>query len=334
MSYRAGNNNNGLTRKQIFANADQIWNGMLFEQWDAIHNKLRLIQAQGLECAPVCAELVPRQFPVILKPIISLAGTRQKYRVCMNSQDYQKLVTESGYVGWFWMPYLDSEDSQQRCIELLIHNGRPVFGYSLDYHSNPDVPGALTHISLNTSYRPMVSNIPGWSNILAPALKDYTGPMSLYYIGSYIISASARWTIWSEYVWQSPDASVSPENNLSAILDQIIRVLGVYTSNPDQDASGACHDLLRQGLGPRVISLVPLYLKSSADQVLARRHWTIISRKLDCALNWISKSGGADEYMPFAGVVVVNSVEQLKKVNKYKQISQLAAPEQHIPVVY
>ena len=326
--------NNGLTRKKLFQTPAEIWHGIPYGQWDAIHNKLRMIQAQGLECAPVCQGLVPRQFPVILKPIISLATTQQKYRVCMNALDYEKLVAGSEYAGWFWMPYLDVED-HQRCIELLVHNGRPVFGYALDYHSNTDIPGALTHISLNTSFRPIAnSNIPGWSDILAPALKGYTGPLSLYYIGSYIISASARWTIWSEYVWRPIDASVAAENNLSTILDQIIRVLGIYTSNPDQDSSSVCHDLLRQGLGTRVVGLVPLYLKSAANQELAKRHWQVISRKLGCSLNWMTHPGGDGEFMPFAGVVVTNSVEQLKKVNKYKQISQLAAPEQQIPVVY
>jgi len=326
-----------ISRAKLFASAKEIWHSVPFTLWDAIHNKLRLIQAQGLECAPVCQGLVPQKFPVILKPIISLAATRQKYRVCMNSLDYERLVVGSEYAGWFWMPYLDVED-QQRCIELLVHNGRPVFGYSLDYHSNTDIPGALTHISLNTIFRPTVSNIPGWSDILAPVLKNYTGPLSLYYIGSYIISASARWTIWSEYIWQSPDtnvsAGISSENNLSTILDQIIRVLGIYTSNPDQDSSSVCHDLLRQGLGTRVVGLVPLYLKSAGVQELAKRHWQVISRKLGCSLNWMTQSGGDDEFMPFVGVVVTNSVEQLKKVNKYKQISQLAAPEQQIPVVY
>jgi hypothetical protein len=243
----------------------------------------------------------------------------------MNSLDYEKLVAGSEYTGWFWMPYLDVED-QQRCIELLIHNGRPVFGYSLDYHSNPDFPGALTHISLNTSFRPVASNIPGWPDILAPALKDYTGPLSLYYIGSYIISASARWTIWSEYVWQSP--------NLAPVLDQICKLLNTYKQTADQDTVGVCLDLLHQGIGIRVISLVPLYLKSAADQELAKRHWQAISRKLDSDLNWMTQPGSNVEFMPFAGVVVTNSAEQLKKVNKYKQISQLAAPEQQIPVVY
>ena len=326
-----------INRAKLFQTPSEIWHGMPYEQWDTIHNKLRLIQAQGLECAPVCQGLVPLKFPVILKPIISLAATRQKYRVCMNSLDYERLVAGSEYAGWFWMPYLDVED-QQRCIELLVHNGRPVFGYSLDYHSNPDIPGGLTHISLNTSFRPTVSNIPGWTNILAPTLKGYTGALSLYYIGSYIISANARWTIWSEYIWQSPNtnvsADVSAENNLSTILDQIIRVLGVYTANLEQNASGVCHDLLRQSLGTRVVGLVPLYLKSAAVQELAKRHWQVISRKLGCSLNWITQHGGEGEFMPFAGVVVANSVDNLKKVNKYKQISQLAAPEQQIPVVY
>ena len=358
-----------INRAKLFQTPSEIWHGMPYEQWDTIHNKLRLIQAQGLECAPVCQGLVPLKFPVILKPIISLAATRQKYRVpftlnskptpggrefsekavapdwaknpvltvCMNSLDYERLVAGSEYAGWFWMPYLDVED-QQRCIELLVHNGRPVFGYSLDYHSNTDIPGALTHISLNTSFRPTVSNIPGWTNILAPTLKGYTGALSLYYIGSYIISANARWTIWSEYIWQSPNtnvsADVSAENNLSTILDQIIRVLGVYTANLEQNASGVCHDLLRQSLGTRVVGLVPLYLKSAGVQELAKRHWQVISRKLGCSLNWITQHGGEGEFMPFAGVLVVNSVDNLKKVNKYKQISQLAAPEQQIPVVY
>ena len=326
-----------INRAKLFQTPSEIWHGMPYEQWDTIHNKLRLIQAQGLECAPVCQGLVPLKFPVILKPIISLAATRQKYRVCMNSLDYERLVAGSEYAGWFWMPYLDVED-QQRCIELLVHNGRPVFGYSLDYHSNTDIPGALTHISLNTSFRPTVSNIPGWSNILAPTLKGYTGALSLYYIGSYIISASARWTIWSEYIWQSPNTNVSTdvsaENNLSTILDQIIRVLGVYTANLEQNASGVCHDLLRQSLGPRVVGLVPLYLKSAGVQELAKRHWQVISRKLGCSLNWMTQHSGEGEFMPFAGVVVANSVDNLKKVNKYKQISQLAAPEQQIPVVY
>lgn len=322
-----------ISRQKLFQTPAEIWHSMTYQQWDAIYNKLRLVQIQGLESAPVGQTLIPTRYPIILKPIISTAATQQKYRMCMNALDYEKLVAGSEYTGWFWMPYLDVED-HQRCIELLIHNGRPVFGYSLDYHSNTDIPGALTHISLNTSFRPTVSNIPGWSDILAPALKGYTGPLSLYYIGSYIISASARWTIWSEYIWQSPDASVSAENNLSTILDQIIRVLGVYTANLEQDASGVCHDLLRQGLGTRVVGLVPLYLKSASVQELAKRHWQVICRKLGCALNWMTQYGGEGEFMPFAGVVVANSVDNLKKVNKYKQISQLAAPEQQIPVVY
>ena len=314
-----------ISRAKLFQTPAEIWHGMPYGQWDAIHNKLRMIQAQGLECAPVCQGLVPRQFPVILKPIISLATTQQKYRVCMNALDYEKLVAGSEYTGWFWMPYLDVED-HQRCIELLIHNGRPVFGYSLDYHSNTDIPGALTHISLNTSFRPTVSNIPGWSDILAPALKGYTGPLSLYYIGSYIISASARWTIWSEYIWQSP--------NLAPVLDQICKLLNTYKQTADQDTMGVCLDLLHQGIGIRVISLVPLYMKSPDNILVARKHWQTISNSMSVMIHWQSGEPRTDEFMPLVATISVFSTEQLKKINKYKQISQLSAPEQQIPVVY
>lgn len=327
-----------IFRDKLFRDAGEIWHALPYQHWDTIYNKLNLIQAQGLECAPVCRILVPRQFPVILKPIISMTQVQQKYRVCMNALDYQKLVDSGQFAGWFWMPYLDTE--QQRCIELVIHNGRPVFGYSLDYHVNPEMVGALSHISLNTTIKITPAAIPGWSEVLAPKLKGYTGAISLYYIGQYIISASARWTIWSEYIWQA--------TGLSPVLDRICRLLNTYapastpTSNTSQtsiqhdspDVIGVCHDLLRQAISGQLISLVPLYLQSVVYLPDARKHWQTICNSLSVNINWQPEDPRADEFMPLFATITVLSTEHLKKINKYKQISQLAPPGQGIPVVY
>jgi len=254
-----------------------------------------------------------------------MAAARQKYRVCVNVTDYQKLVESGQFAGWFWMPYLDNE--QQSCLELIIHNGRPVFGYSLDYTTNPDMSGALSHISLNTYWHGhgtmATSNIPGWEQVLAPAFKDYTGAISIYYMGQYIISAAARWTIWSEYIWQSPQ--------LQPVLDRICKLLNTYSQQASSDAS---LDLLRRATGGHMISLVPIYLKSVSDLPLARKHWETISNSLGVSIHWQPCEPREDEFMPLVATTVASSVEQLKKINKYKQISQLAAPEQSIPIVY
>ena len=177
-----------ISRVNLFKTQSQIWQSIPYNLWDAIYNKLRLIQSQGLECAPVGQSFLPSKYPVILKPIISMAAARQKYRVCMAVNDYQQLVESGKFAGWFWMPYLACEE-QQRCLELIILNGQPVFGYSLDYTSNTDMIGAISHINLNIPQSDKFSNkiIPGWTDILAPALKGYSGALSLYYIGSYII---------------------------------------------------------------------------------------------------------------------------------------------------
>lgn len=315
-----------LSRLKLFCNPSEIWQTLSYQQWDSIYNKLRLVQAQGLECAPIGQSLIPSKYPVILKPIISTATSRQKYRVCMNTLDYQLLVDSGQFAGWFWMPYLDSE--QQRCVELIIHNGRPVFEYSLDYHTNQDMTGAISHIGLNISTHGKIthSNIPGWTDILAPALKGYTGPLSIYYIGSYVISIAARWTIWSEYIWQS--------SSLAPVLDQICRLLNTYTQTADQDTTGVCLDLFRQGLSGKIVSLVPLYLKSPDNLRVAQKHWQTICNSLGITIHWQPGEPRTDEFMPLVATITVFSAEQLKKINKYKQISQLAAPEQNIPVVY
>lgn len=313
-----------INRDKLFRDAGEIWHALPYQHWDTIYNKLYLIQAQGLECAPVGHSLIPRQFPVILKPIISMTNAQQKYRVCMNTLDYQQLVASGQFAGWFWMPYLDTD--QQKCIELIIHNGRPVFGYSLDYHTNSEMVGALAHISLNTNIKIAPDRIPRWSEVLAAKLKGYTGAISLYYIGQYIISASAKWTIWSEYIWRTPE--------FTPILDRICRLLNTYTQTTDQDTTGVCLDLFRQGLIGKVVSLVPLYLKSPDNLQVARKHWQTICNSLGVAIHWQSGEPRADEFIPFVATITIFSAEQLKKINKYKQISQLAAPEQNIPVVY
>ena len=221
------------------------------------------------------------------------------------------------------MPYLDTE--KQSCLELIIYNGRPVFGYSLDYQANPDMPGTLNQISLNisASAKLIQANIPGWEQVMSSALKNYTGALSIYYIGSYIISAAARWTIWSEYIFNEP--------SLMPVLDQICRVVNTYTQNLEQDTTGVCLELLRQGLGHQIIGLVPLYLKSSNDFSLVHKHWLTISNSLGVSINWLPL---IDKQSQLVAVLTIYTPEQLRKINKYKQISQLASAEQNIQVVY
>jgi hypothetical protein len=322
-----------ISRNKLFKDSGEIWYSLQYNHWDTIYNKLRLIQAQGLECAPVGKTFIPQKFPVILKPIISISKAQQKYRVCMNEFDYQQLVNKGEYVGWFWMPYLDTE--QQRCIELIIHNGRPIFGYSLDYHANSEMDGALSHISLNTTHKVATLPIPGWSEVLAPRLKGYTGALSLYYIGQYIISASARWTIWSEYIWDS--------TQFKEVLDRICRLLNTYIpagvintiqSHDSPDVIGVCHDLLLQAIGIQIISVIPLYLKLADNLPIARKHWQTICNSLGVPIYWQSEEPRSDEFMPLIATITVISTEYLKKINKYKQISQLSPVGQDIPVVY
>jgi len=322
-----------LSYSNFFRNQSEIWKSLSYQQWDSIYNKLRLIQLQGLECAPVGKSFIPNKYPVILKPIISMISKQQKYRVCLNELDYQQLVESGQFAGWFWMPYLDNQN--QKCIELIVHNGRPIFGYYLDYNTNQEIDGAIAKIQLNipTTRTLVFGTIPGWEQVLAPFLKGYTGALNIYYIGAYIISASAKWTIWSEYIWQN--------HKLHRVLEQICKILNTYSPSINQpentitNITSVCLDLFTQGLNDEIINLIPLYLKSHNDFVLAKKHWQTICNSLNLPIYWTSVAESrVDEFMPMIATIITFSTEQLRKINKYKQISQLESTGQNIPIVY
>lgn len=312
-----------ITREQLFASADEIWKRVPLDIWDAINNKLRLTAIQGISTGPIGTR--PDKWPVIIKPVMNAVHARttnKKFRVCVSSEEYDSLDLISTGGGNYWMPFLSGEECT---LELLIRNGQPVFSYSLNYMANQDYYPApiYSNIEFNKS---RVSHIPGW-DMIKPALARYSGPLSIYYIGQYIISMKLRWSNWSEYIWES-------DIRLSQTLDKIIKLINLYTSG--QDLSGL-NGLVDKTLESKVINCIPIYLQNPEQSVLAKEHWEIIAERLAIKLIWLDIGKPSDAgTLPCAGIIVANSVEKMRKVNKYKLVSQMNATDptlSSIPIV-
>lgn len=317
-----------IKREKLFASQDDIWKSIDFERWNNVYNNLGLMIKQGLNCGPIGSQ--PNAFPVIIKPIISTDKIDYKNRVCSSVEHYNKLLSDGLIGGTFWMPFLEGNEY---CVDMLYISGHPVFAYKLDYIYNPDFASALSNIRFTMDV--VINKLPMLSSVINDMLGNYTGPVSISYIGNNVVSVKLRWSSWSEYIWMG-------NMEFEDLLDKILKMVNIYGKNPEQNLRSVLNNLVKDTLGGRVISCVPLYLKNNNLFDLAFNHWTVICNKLGCQINWLYNIGELVDnhvFMPMIGVILSCDLYSLKKIEKYKNVSQNAGgisfnTTTNIPVVY
>ena len=166
---------NELNIKNIICSDITAWNKNKVHR--KIYNKLWLIEEQGVECAPI--GVIPKKYPIIIKPIINLYGMSRGFKKIENNTEYFKNQND----GCFWMPYLDGKIYT---VDVILDKGKIVGYYCLE--SKPESLGTFEyHV-----YRPNYILSTKLKNLIEKNFTGYSGPMNIEIINDIIIEGHLR----------------------------------------------------------------------------------------------------------------------------------------------
>ena len=149
-----------------------------FPKFRWVYNKLDVALSQGMDAAPM--GVVPKSFPVFMKPIINLHGAGVGARVLASQEEYEQHKHLSGY---FWMEHLEGEHLSH---DLVLKEGKVVFTLTFKGHS------------LGKGMFDCWETIEGGSSIecakewVKHHLENYTGCVNLEMLGYRIIECHLR----------------------------------------------------------------------------------------------------------------------------------------------
>lgn len=142
-----------------------------------IYNKLWLTQLQNIDCGPIGTH--PKQYPIIIKPIINLYGMSKGFMKINSEEEYY----ENQKYGHFWMPYLSGKNYT---IDLILDNGKIKGYYTLE--SKPTINGTFEyHV-----YRPKYKLSENIKKIIEENFISYSGAMNIELINDKIIEGHLR----------------------------------------------------------------------------------------------------------------------------------------------
>lgn len=144
-----------------------------------VYNKLLVAQSQNLACGPIGIE--PKAYPIVVKPIINLAGGGVGAFVCHNYEQYKML---KDYAGYFWSEYLFGEHYS---IDLMIIRGEIVFDIS--FIGEKLHFGLFDYWYLTNASKDTLNILQLW---VSKYLSDYTGCLNVEVIDNTIIEAHLR----------------------------------------------------------------------------------------------------------------------------------------------
>ena len=146
-----------------------------------VYNKLRVVESQGLECAP--HGIQPTHYPVFSKPIFNLDGMGLGSRLLRDADAYE-LHRQPGHM---WMTYLVGQhiSTDTAVVDGMVHwmghaRGLPLSGGLFDYWTIEEVPRADLEAYCTEWIR---ANLAG-----------YTGMVNFETIGGRIIEVHLRVT--------------------------------------------------------------------------------------------------------------------------------------------
>ena len=167
--------NNNLSDK-LFLTDFNCWINYKKHNW--IYNKLKLAQMQNLTSAPW--PIIPKNYPVIIKPIINLLGMSRGFKIIYNIDEFVKLKDKDGY---FWEEYLDGK---QINLDLVILNGTIIDYFAV--YSEPEKDGSFKYHKYLIDYK-LSEEI---KSFIYDNFKKYKGFLNLETINDKIIEGHLR----------------------------------------------------------------------------------------------------------------------------------------------
>jgi|TARA_B110000037_G_C17003484_1_gene458249 hypothetical protein len=166
---------NNLSDK-LFLTDFNCWINYKKHNW--IYNKLELAQMQNLTSAPW--PIIPKNYPVIIKPIINLLGMSRGFKIIYNIDEFVELKDKDGY---FWEEYLDGK---QINLDLIILNGTIIDYFAV--YSEAEKDGSFTYHKYLINYK-LNEEI---KTFIYDNFKKYKGFLNLETINDKIIEGHLR----------------------------------------------------------------------------------------------------------------------------------------------
>ena len=173
--FRINISKNNLSDK-IFLTDFNCWINYKEHNW--IYNKLDLAQMQNLISAPW--PIIPKNYPVIIKPIINLLGMSRGFKIINNIDEFLELKNKDGY---FWEEYLDGK---QINLDFIILNGKIIDYFAV--YSEPEKDGSFKYHKYLLDYKLDEKIVTFVNN----NFKEYKGFLNLETINDKIIEGHLR----------------------------------------------------------------------------------------------------------------------------------------------
>lgn len=150
-----------------------------FKEFRHVYNKIEIALSQNIDCAPM--GVIPKKFPVFVKPIYNLLGMGIGTRKISSFEEYDYDETLSGS---FWMEYLQGEHLSH---DFVVIDGKIVF--SLSFKDHPLGNGMFDY--WETVETP-IDNFNFIKECVNENLNGYTGCFNAETIGGKIIECHLR----------------------------------------------------------------------------------------------------------------------------------------------
>jgi hypothetical protein len=155
---------------------DGAWETHTSFRW--VYNRLDVALTQSITCAPL--GIVPKKFPIFLKPITNLYGGGVGARKLSTMREYEQFKHLSGY---FWMEFLTGDHLSH---DVVMQNGKVVF--SLTFRGHSMGKGMFDFWETIGSNKPL-EYAKRW---VTRHLRTYTGCVNLETLGGKIIECHLR----------------------------------------------------------------------------------------------------------------------------------------------
>lgn len=166
---------NRLNINNILFNDIDCWN--YYKKEKIIYNKLWLTEEQSIPCGPIGTQ--PKDYPIIVKPIINLYGMSRSFKICYNEKEYNNYQKD----GCFWTPYFSGDNYN---YDIIFDKGKIVYYNVL--LSKPSINGTFDYHVLNNGIKLSNKN----RILLEEKFNDYSGPMNVEVIDNNIIEGHLR----------------------------------------------------------------------------------------------------------------------------------------------
>ena len=166
--------------KDLFVPINDTTSFEFFKKNNWIYNRLYLAQLQNLDCSVM--PIIPKNYPIILKPIINLYGMSKDVYKINNQIIFNRYSTNQG----FWCQYLEGI---HKSIDIIVIDNKIIW-YCCFIGHKLDIIGAFDYWELdwNNLSEKLLTNL----KMIINKLDNYSGIINFECIGDNIIEAHLR----------------------------------------------------------------------------------------------------------------------------------------------